>query len=180
MKNIVFFLFLVSSFLLKTQENNVKTGPIIGNFGKVYQIENPDLLLNTNTEYKVIFDIFTDKSKEGSKNPRLNTVARYLNMQGQQGVPIKNMKIVVVLHGSATKNVLNDKASQKYFKVNNLNSELVDELKKATVELYVFGQSYIASGFKLEEKSPNIKVALSALTALVEYQSKGYQIINFN
>jgi len=171
----MFWLILASFSSLTAQK-----AEIIKDYGKVYPVESPDLLLKTDTEYKVIFDIFTDKSKDGGVNPLLNAVARYLNMHAQQGVLLKNMKVVVILHGAATKYTITDIAFKNQFKKENPNSELLQELKKANVELFVCGQSYVANGFKAENKSTDIKLALSALTALVYYQSDGYQIINFN
>ncbi|MFK5959066.1 MAG: DsrE family protein [Lutibacter sp.] len=175
MKNIILLLFLVNFTSIIGQE-----AEIIKGYGKVYSIKNPDLLLKTNTEYKIIFDIFTDKSKKNGVNPLLNTVARYLNMHAQQGVLLENMKIVIILHGAATKYTINDIAFENQFEIKNPNSKLLQELKKSNVELFVCGQSYVANGFKIENKSSNIKLALSALTALVHFQTEGYQIINFN
>lgn len=180
MKKILLLLFFVNFILVNAQQTVVKTGPIIENFGKVYQIDAPHLMLKTITEYKVIFDIYTDSSKENDINPLLNSVARYLNMHAQQGISIENMKIAVVLHGAATKSAINETAFQKKYDTPNPNKELMEELAKANVELYVCGQSFLANGFEINEKSPTIKLALSALTALVEYQQNGYQIINFN
>lgn len=180
MKNSIFLLFLISFTTITAQEFEAESGSIIENYGKVYPVENPDLLLKTDKEYKVIFDIYSDKSKENSVNPLLNAVARYLNMHAQQGVSIEHMKTVVILHGAATKSTISDVAFQNRYNTSNPNIELIAALKKVNVELYVCGQSYIANGFKINEKSTDIKLALSALTALVEYQTNGYQIINFN
>ncbi|MBE0424924.1 MAG: DsrE family protein, partial [Lutibacter sp.] len=168
------------NLFLYAQTPNAKTGPIIDGFGKAYLIENADLRLNINTEYKVIFDIYTDNSKEDTINPLLNTVARFLNMHAQQGVLKENMKVAVILHGAATKSALSNYAYKNKFETNNPNSELIQKLKNANVELYVCGQSYFAGGYLLNDKSTDVKLALSALTALVEYQTNGYQIINFN
>ena len=179
-KYIILCIVFINFFAVNAQIPEAKTGPVIEGFGKTYPIENVDLQLNNNTEYKVIFDIYTDNSKGNKINPLLNTVARYLNMHAQQGILSKNMKIAVILHGAATKSALNDTTYQKQFEINNPNSELIHELKKANVELYVCGQSYLANGFNLDHKSDEIKLALSALTALVEYQTNGYQLINFN
>ena len=180
MKKFLTVLFLVSFFILNAQNESVKMGPIIESFGKVYQLENPDLMLNGTTKYKVIFDVYTDNSKKRNLNPLLVKVARFLNMHAQKGVKAENMKIALVLHGAATKSALNLKAYQKKYKTKNQNFELLKALTNANVEVFVCGQSYLANGFQLEEKSENVKMALSALTALVEYQNNGYQIINFN
>ena len=180
MKKFAILVILLSYSIINSQEIEIKSGPVIENFGKVYQVKNPDLLLKIDTQYKVIFDIFTDKSKENTVNPLLNAVARYLNMHAQQGVSIENMKIVVILHGAATKSTISNVSYQNRYNTNNPNAEIINALKKVNVEVYVCGQSYLANGFKVNEKSTNVKLALSALTALVEYQSNGYQIINFN
>jgi len=180
MKNFSVLILLLSFSILSAQKIEVKKGPILEEFGKVYQVENLDLQLDKDTEYKVIFDIFTDKSKDNKVNPLLNAVARYLNMHAQQGISLENMKTVVIIHGAATKSTINNDAYQNKYQTINPNKDIIEALKKANVEIYVCGQSYVASGFKINEKSSNVKLALSALTALVEYQTNGYQIINFN
>jgi len=180
MKKILFLLIFISSISVNAQKTAAKKGQIINNFGKVFQIENPDLLLEKDKEYKVIFDVYTDASKGEKINPLLNTVARYLNMHAQQGVSKENMKVVVIMHGAAARSTLNNDAYQNQFNVENPNNELLKALKGANVELFVCGQSYMARGFEIKDKSENIKIALSALTALTKYQSDGYQLINFN
>ena len=70
--------------------------------------------------------------------------------------------------------------SQRAEWIKNPNAELIEALQKENVEIYVCGQSFLFSKFDLDNVSENVKVSLSALTALVEYQSNGYQIINFN
>ncbi len=177
----IFFLVAIFHFIaINAQEVKTVVGPAVKGYGKVFQIQNPELVLKTDKQYKVIFDIFTDASKKKGINPLINTVARFLNMHVQQGVPLQNLKVVVVLHGAATKDALANLSFKDYYGVLNPNQELISQLREANVEMYVCGQSFFAKGFKLEEKSENVKMALSALTVLVEYQSEGYQIINFN
>ena len=176
MKKILFTIFLLSFSVVFSQ----KSGPIIEEFGKIFDVESPDLLLKKNTKYKVIFDVYTNGEDKSKVNRSIETVARFLNMHVQQGVPLKNMKVVLVLHGKATDNALNDDSYQEKFNQKNPNSELLSALKKANVETFVCGQSFSSKKYTRENLSENVKLSLSALTALIEYQSKGYQIINFN
>ena len=155
-------------------------GLIIEEYGKVYKVENADLEFDNNKVYKVIFDIYTDSPDLDKKNPLLKTVARYLQIHTQYGVPEENLKVAVIMHGVATKNVLTDEAFKKEFKTKNPNAELIKVLKDANVELFVCGQSYARKGYEKEQKLPEVKMALSAMTALVWFQSGGYQFINFN
>lgn len=174
---VVIFMCILSA---KAQAEKPKKGPIINNYGASFAIKKADLTLEKGKEYKVIFDIYTDRSKEGKENPLLNTVARFLNMHAQQGIKAKNMNVVVILHGAATKSALSDKAYEKIYDAKNPNADIIEALRKEDIEIFVCGQSFLASKYNLNDVSEHIKVSLSALTALVEYQSNGYQIINFN
>lgn len=162
------------------QNSEAKAGPIVKNFGKVHKIENPELNLQKDKEYKVIFDIYTDTDKVGSLNPLINTVARFLNMHAQNGIEAKNMKVAFVMHGAAAKNALSNDAYKLKYRIDNPNTALITALKEANVDIFVCGQSFKARGFSIDGLSKNVKLSLSALTALVEYQENGYKIINFN
>ncbi len=163
-----------------SQNHETSSGPVFQEFGYVYQVENADLLLSTDKKYKVIFDVYSDDKKSSQMNPLINTVARFMNMHAQNGVKEENMEIVVVLHGEATKNALNETVFKKEFKNHHPNSKLLAALDAKNVKLFVCGQSMKSKGYKMEDISEHVKISLSALTALVKYQSEGYQIINFN
>ena len=163
-----------------SQKSKTKAGPVFKDFGEVYAVKNADLLLDTNKKHKVIFDVYTDEKKSGKINPLINTVARFMNMHGQNGVPQENMDLVIVLHGAATKNALSDKAFKKDYKSKNPNTDLIAALQEKNVQIYVCGQSLLSKGYDAQDVSKNVQVSLSALTALVKYQEDGYQLINFN
>ena len=180
MKRIILLVIFISYSLSYGQESTSKAGPIIKDFGKVYTIENLELNLQKNKEYKVIFDIYTNTKKEGVINPLINTVARYLNMHGQNGILAENMKVAFVMHGAAAKDALSTNAYKKKFGIDNPNAKLITALKEANVDIFVCGQSYKSRSFPVKGISKDVKLSLSALTALVEYQENGYKIINFN
>lgn len=152
----------------------------IPNFGKTFLIENPDLTLETDKKYKVIFDVFKDVADTKKRNRSIETVARFINMHTQQGVPLENLDIVLVLHGAAVKNTIKETVFKKQFEHSNPNLELLSALKKANVKVYVCGQSVKARGYNTTDVYKDVNVSLSALTALVHYQTLGYQQINFN
>lgn len=180
MKYLFFLSIVCCSSVLYGQQSQATDGPIIEGFGKVYKIDNPELNLQKDKDYKVIFDIYTNTKKEGAVNPLINTVARYLNMHGQNGIPAKNMKVAFVMHGAAAKDALSNDAYKKKFGVDNPNAALITTLKNANVDIFVCGQSYKSRGFPIDGISKDVKLSLSALTALIEYQENGYKIINFN
>jgi len=176
MKTIVNLLFILSISVGFAQ----RSGIIIEDYGKVYRVENPDIEFEKDKEYKVIFDIYTDSPSLKMDNPMLKKVVRYLQIHEQYGVPKKNMKVAVLLHGIATKNILTDKAYNKEFNIDNPNTELLRALRNAGVELYVPEDSLADGGYVSKDKSYNVQIALSALTELAWYETNGYKIVNFN
>ena len=168
------------AIIIYSQENKTYKGPVIKDFGQVYKIKKPDLLLDKNKKYKVIFDVYSDGKHKKDINASINTVARFLNMHAQNNIDPKNLDIVLILHGAATKNVLTDKAFKREFNIDNPNTDLIKALNKENVKIYICGQSFAYKGYKISDLSSNVKLSLSALTALIKYQSEGYQLITFN
>jgi len=169
---------VISVQKLSAQESG--TGPILEEFGSVFSIPEPDLLLNSEKNHKILFDIYTDLGGESKINPLLNTVARFLNMHGQTGLSQEQMKIVVIMHGAGAKNALNEEAYRKKFGRSNPNADLLEALERVGVDLYICGQSLYSRGFTPADLAEPVKLSLSAMTALVHFQEEGYQLINFN
>jgi intracellular sulfur oxidation DsrE/DsrF family protein len=171
---------LIVFLSLFANAQELQKGTIIKNYGLFYNIQNPDKNLNPDKEYSVIFDIRKTSNDINAVNPLLDIVARFINMHIAQGVPQKNLHLVVVMHGGASKDVLSNTAYKERFRKKNPNLDLLKELKKNDVEIFVCGQSALHRGIKREEVCKPVKFALSALTVLTDYQSLGYQIIDFN
>ncbi len=126
MKYFLFFIVAIISITIGySQKNKTKTGPVFDDFGAVFTIDDADLLLDSDKNYKVIFDVYTDDKKPENMNPLINTVARFMNMHAQNGLPEDQMDIVVVLHGAALKNALTEKAFKKEFKTKHPNAKLI-------------------------------------------------------
>ncbi len=181
MKNVLLTLCLfILSLSVFSQKQKTSKGPVFKDFGDVYRIKDPDLLLDKHKVYSVIFDVYSDAKNNDEINPSINTVARFINMHIQNEIDLKDLEIVLVLHGKATKNALNNTSYYKKYAINNPNSKILAALNKADVKTYVCAQSLTYHGFDKKDLSINVELSLSALTALVYYQTKGYQLITFN
>jgi len=176
MKKVVNLLFILSISVVFAQ----RTGVIVEEYGKVYRVENPGIEFEKDKQYKVIFDIYTDSPELDMDNPMLKKVARYIQIHAQKGVPPNNIKVTVLLHGVATKNVLTDKAYNKEFSIDNPNTELLRTLKNSGVHLFVPEDSLADGGYAVKDKSYNVKTTMSALAELEWHQTNGYKIVNFN
>ena len=126
---------------------------------------------------KVVFDA-TAEAKPAEVNKALDRVARLLNLYGVAGLKAQDVKITIVLHGEATKSVLDDAAYKERFQVaHNPNLPLIRELQKAGVEVLVCGQALNYKGFPDSVVSDGIPLAAAALTVVVNKQTDGYSYI---
>ena len=153
--------------------------PAIPNFGRTFAVPNPDFPTDTTKEYKVVFDIYTHPDDPSRINPQLNTLARFINMHTQAGVPLKNLHVACVIHNKASVEALDHPAYRERFGVDNPNIALMEELEQAGAKVYMCGQSVAARGLKREELAAPVKVGLSAMTIILSLQEQGYELIKF-
>jgi intracellular sulfur oxidation DsrE/DsrF family protein len=110
-------------------------------------------------------------------NPGLDHVARLLNLYALAGVPSDHLKIVLVVHGPATPIVMKNDAYRKLHQQDNPNSEIIHLLNGARVKLYICGQALAENKLEIASVNPEITLAVSALTVLIDYQLDGYALI---
>ena len=154
-------------------------GPAIESFGAVYQVENPSFATPTDMVYRVAFEVALGTDEPDQVNPRIETVARFLNMHAQSGVARENMKLALVLHGTAGKDALGDEGYRRRFGVDNPNAALIQALQQYGVRIVLCGQTQMHRGLVGGELAAGVEVALSAMTALAALQSQGYQVNPF-
>ncbi|HEN47232.1 MAG TPA: hypothetical protein ENI75_02585 [Mizugakiibacter sp.] len=102
-----------------------------------------------------------------------------MNAFAIMGVPLKNLKFALVVHGPATSVVLSAKAFKAKFGYANPNLKVIDALAKAGVVLTVCGNALADNGYTPSEVNPKFKIALSAISTLVILQDKGYALMRF-
>src|SRR5580765_613152 len=91
--------------------------------------------------YRAIFNATDGAGKPSELIPALNNLGSELNALAVAGVPLANAKFVVVFHGAAMSAILDEPHYKTKFGVSNPNLEVLKQLKKAGVELYVCGQN---------------------------------------
>jgi intracellular sulfur oxidation DsrE/DsrF family protein len=159
------------------QADEPSLGPVIEGYGPTYPVGDRDVLLDDGFIYHAVFDLARYGDDPGKLNPRLVSVARYLNMHARNGVPAENMQLAVVVHGAAIRNILNNAAYRARFQIDNPNLELVNKLHAAGVRFYVCGQSLAFGNIAKSELADPVEVALSAMTMLTVLQSEGYALL---
>jgi len=173
-----------------------KQGQTIPEFGKI-AVVNVDQPVYRHHKFKVAFDV--DKQAEAGKlNRNLVSAARFINMHTAAGVKGKNIKLAVIVHGTATKDMTraeyyaasqakNDKTKNDKARDDkggedikaNANAALIKTLIDHGVEFYVCGQSAAYYDVKNQDLLPGVKMALSAMTAHALLQQQGYTLNPF-
>ncbi len=154
-------------------------GPVIEQFGPVYDVASPDFVTPAGMTYRAVFDVAPSPDAVDQLNPRIESLARFLNMQARAGTKPEQVKLALVVHGAASKDLLSTAAYKTRFGTDNPNAPLLTALQDKGVRIILCGQTAAHRGFSRQELAPGVEVALSAMTALVALQSEGYQLISF-
>ncbi len=179
MKAYFIFLFLGVLFNITALGQEKKAGPIIEDYGKVWEVASQDYQVQPNAEFKVVFDIMNSPNDLSQLNTSIETAARFLNMHGQNGVSSEQMKVALVVHNKASKDIITNEAYRKRYGVDNPNARMVSQLMEAGAEFIFCGQSSKSRDLPKEDTLDGVQLSLSAMTALVQLQNEGYRLIKF-
>jgi intracellular sulfur oxidation DsrE/DsrF family protein len=173
-------LFLVAAFALSIDSfSQSRVNPVIHDFGGVFEIVNPDERPDPTQIYNVVIEVERESDRPDTLNWALNNVARLLNLHAVGGVPAKNMNIVLAIHGGATYTTMDNETYRKWYKKDNPNLKLFQQLKEAGVKIFVCGQSLIARRVDRNHLVPEVKTSVSMLTVMTTYQMRGYVTLKF-
>lgn len=173
------FILCVCIFFQATSQENRVDGKIIKDFGPTFSVENPDIKTDIYGDLKVIFDITQTSEDKSVTNKFIETAARFLNMHANVGMKLEQLHVAMTIHGGAWQDVMTNEAYKEKFGVDNPNLKLINQLTDAGVEVIICGQTANARGLNKSNTNSNVKYALSAMTALLQYQNNGYHIIKF-
>ena len=152
-------------------------GPVIEDFGPVFRIESPDFPTPRGQVLRAVFDVSESAAEPDQLNRRLESAARFLNMHGQAGVPASDLRVALVVHGTAGKDLLDHEGYRRRHGGDNPNLALIAALVEAGAEVVLCGQTQVSRGLDRSELASGVKVALSAMTALVALQENGFRLV---
>jgi intracellular sulfur oxidation DsrE/DsrF family protein len=158
---------------------SARPGPAIERFGSVYDIDSPDFATPTGSVYRAVFDVAPSPEANDQLNPRIESLARFLNMQARAGITPEHTRLALVVHGAAAKDMLSSAAYKARFGVENPNAPLIAALQSRGVRVILCGQSAAHKSFARKDLAPGVEIATSAMTALIALQSEGYGLIAF-
>jgi intracellular sulfur oxidation DsrE/DsrF family protein len=170
-------LLLFTSF--STSFSQTRIFPVVKSYGGIFEIPYAEEKPDPSLDYKIVIEVERESEHPDSLSWAINNVARLVNLHVMGGVPKEKLNVVMVIHGGATYNVMENAAYMKKYKTNNPNLRLFKELADAGVKILVCGQSLINRKVDRMKIVPEVKVATSMLTTLTTYQLKGYALLKF-
>lgn len=153
-------------------------GTIITDYGQVATI-NMDQPLPKRLRLKVSFDA-AKSGEPGKVNRNFDSLARFINMHAEAGIPIKRIKVAMVVHGGASHDLTNAAHyGDKYDGAENANAGLIKALTEVGVRFYLCGQSAAYHDIDNSDLLPGVEMSLSAMTAHALLQQDGYTLNPF-
>jgi intracellular sulfur oxidation DsrE/DsrF family protein len=176
----VFFTVLITSIFSATtfcQQTNSSTA-IPGTDGFTF-IPAAKMQPDKNRIYKAIYDATKAAQQSSQIVPALNMAGSELNALKVCHVPLNHAKFVVVFHGEAVNGILDNAHYKEKYGIDNPNLQVLSDLKKAGVQLFVCGQYLLAENIDFKIVSPDVTVASDALIVLMSFQNDGYALMSF-
>ena len=157
-------------------KSDFEYGPVFSSFGKHAPVEG--ISFTENQAFKVAFDV-AKAAKPGKVNRKFESLARFINMHVANGVKQDNLSLALVVHGSATEEMLKSEFFKKRQEQPNGNEALLTALMEQGVEVIVCGQSAAAHGVEKDALIEGVKMDLSAMTAHARLAKRGYSVNPF-
>lgn len=128
---------------------------------------------DTKASYKYFWN-HTDSAATGAVNPGFLMVARMYNALRTDGVPAKQIKLAIVIHGHATADLMANAPYKARTGRDNPNIAILEQLAKNGVDIIVCGQALFNRNVPRDDLLPLVQVARSAGYAHVLLAAKGY------
>lgn len=175
MKGSAFILFTLLTCMSTQVSAQQQQFPVIKNHGGVFNdVPGVSFRADKQVQYNVVIEI-DNSDTSGSKvsNP-LEVVSRYINLLAIDGITADKRSIVVIFHNAGSYCIQNNEAYERKYGKPNPNLEVLEQLEKAGVMMYICGQSTVKRKIPPTDIIPAVKIATSFLTTYTTYQLKGY------
>ena len=145
--------------------------------GRFKPIAKPGHAAPKSLVYKVSWDVTVGPEKPDSITSGFRVPANFLMMTDTSGIPRNNVHLAIIVHGTATKSLLQNEAYKAATGVDNPNIALLEALNAAGVQVIVCGQALINRNVPREKLLPFVKVSISATLARAVLGAQGYTIM---
>ena len=157
---------------------NFWTTPTVAGYGKMHYLPDAAYRPQPDRTYKIVFSLTQGVKAPTDVNGALWQVARTVNLYAAAGVPLDRLRFVAVASGAATPLVLGDAHYLAAFGVPNPNLALIEELRRAGVDVAVCGQAVAEHNYQYAWVDKSVTLTLSALTSITTLENDGYGLVS--
>jgi len=152
----------------RADEGVFTMGPVFTGYGPVADID-VTMPFPAGTAFRHSFDV-SAPAATGDPNSTLVSAARFINMHARAGVPVDNIRVAIVVHGKAVKEMADELSA---------SAGLIAALTGQGARIIVCGQSAAYYDVATDDLLPGVEMALSAMTAHAVLQQQGYTLNPF-
>lgn len=148
-------------------------------FGATAEVSDASMRPDRRSRVRAVFPATRAAASPDKVVPALDKAARYLNLLALEGIRVAPGDVVVVISGPATRAVLRDEAYRAGAPgvPANPNLPLIRTLRSAGAVVSVCGQALRGQRMADADVAREVRRDLSAMTTLVELQSRGHALI---
>jgi intracellular sulfur oxidation DsrE/DsrF family protein len=139
-------------------------------------VTDPTFRAPADLTYKMAWHVTEAPAEANGIAAGFRSPANLMRQLETNGVPRRNLKMAVIVHGTATPSLLNNAAYKARTGSDNGSIALLTALHEAGVQIIVCGQALINRNVPRDQLLPFVQVATTATSAHVILATQGYVI----
>ena len=169
---------MLSLALLLSTPLGAQTGEaLIREVGGTSAVTNPTFPAPHDLIYKMAWHVTEGPTDPKARVQGFGTPANFLRLMDVNGVPRSNVKLAIIVHGTATPSLLENAAYKARTGADNASVALLTALHEAGVQIIVCGQALINRNVPRDQLLPFVKVATTATSAHGILEAQGYAVL---
>lgn len=149
---------------------------LIRELGGTPGITDPDFRAPVDLIYKMAWHVTEAPEQATGIADGFRLPANMLRLMDSNGVPRSNVRLAIIVHGTATPSLLVNDAYKTRTGADNASIALLTALHEAGVQIIVCGQALINRNVPRGQLLPFVKVATTAGTAHAILAAQGYEV----
>jgi intracellular sulfur oxidation DsrE/DsrF family protein len=126
--------------------------------------------------FRIVYAVNTGPEKADALVEGFRSAANFIYVADSNAIPRSNLKLAVVVWGSATHSLLKNDAYRAAKGADNASAAMLQALHDAGVQIIVCGEALINRKLDRKDVLPFVKVAPTASLALATLHAQGYAI----
>jgi intracellular sulfur oxidation DsrE/DsrF family protein len=151
---------------------------LIREVGGTPGITDPTFAAPKDLVYKMAWHVTEGPANPAERPAGFASPANFFRLMDANGVPRANVRLAVIVHGTATPSLLNNAAYKARTGADNASIALLTALHDAGVQIIVCGQALINRNVPRDQLLPFVKVATTATSAHAVLHAQGYEVIS--